>query len=67
MAAIARNVQSHVLFTQFVGRAVCKVHPNEAIDALLISHAKYKQRKNYDEFMRNKIVDVEQEDIDNND
>ena len=52
VVAIVRNVarQSKVLFTQFVGRAVRKVRPNDPVTAMIISHQKFNQRVNFDQF-----------------
>ena len=52
VAAILRNVnkQSRVYFSQFVGRAVRKLHANDPVKATVISHAVYNQCKNYEAF-----------------
>ena len=52
VAAILRNVskKSRVYFSQFVGRAVRKLHPNDPVKATVISHVDYNQRQNYDAF-----------------
>ena len=63
VVAIARNVQkkSRVLFAQFVGRAVRKAHPEENINAIVISHSKYKQRQNFEQFYEIADEDIEDE------
>ena len=52
VVGIARNIQpsSTVLFAQFVGRAVRKLHPKDPVTALVISHPQYNQRENYEQF-----------------
>ena len=52
VVAIVRNVarQSKVLFTQFVGRAVRKVCPDDPVTAMIISHQIFNQRENYYQF-----------------
>ena len=52
VVAIVRNVakKSKVLFSQFVGRAVRKAHPNDPVTAVIISHSVYNQRENYEQF-----------------
>ena len=52
VVAIVRNVakQSKVLFTQFVGRAVRKVRPDDPVTAMIISHQMFNQRVNFDQF-----------------
>lgn len=52
VVAIVRNVarQSKVLFTQFVGRAVRKVRPDDPVTAMIISHEIFNQRPNFDQF-----------------
>ena len=69
VVAIARNVQlqSRVLFNQFVRRAVRKAYPDETIEAVLISHTRYRQRPNYDKFTLNEIADKELEHPDKED
>ena len=49
---IARNVKpsSTVLFAQFVGRAVRKLHREDPITATIISHPFYNQRRNFNQF-----------------
>ena len=61
VVAIVRNVhiQSRVLFTQFVGRAVRKLHKTDPVNAMVISHERYKQQDNFDLFFDPKIVDEE--------
>ncbi|XP_019853093.1 PREDICTED: uncharacterized protein LOC109582675 [Amphimedon queenslandica] len=57
VVAIVRNVQpnSIVLFSQFVGRAIRKAHPNDSVTAAIIAHKLHKQKKNYDQF--DQVVD----------
>ena len=65
VVGIARNVSlsSKVLFAQFVGRAVRKLHPDDPVTATIISHPKYKQRRNYEEFDKvREGEDIEEED-----
>ena len=70
VVAIVRNVarSSRVLFTQFVGRAVRKARifrPGDQVDpveAVLISHVKYNQRQNFENF--DKIADDDNQDDD---
>ena len=52
VVAIVRNVarQSKVLFSQFVGRAVRKAHRDDPVTAMIVSHEKYKQRRNFEQF-----------------
>ena len=51
VVAIARNVapSSSVLFAQFVGRAVRKAHRDDPVTAMVVSHPKYKQKRNFDQ------------------
>ncbi len=63
VVAIVRNVHSTVLFTQFLGRAIRKNrHGNgpDPICAAVISHERFKQRKNYELF--DKIAEEDPED-----
>ena len=62
VAAILRNVnkKSRVYFSQFVGRAVRKLHANDPVKATVISHVVYNQRPNYDAFRNCELA----EDID---
>ena len=62
VAAILRNVnkESRVYFSQFVGRAVRKLHANDPVKATVISHVDYNQRQNYDAFRNCELA----EDID---
>ena len=64
VAAILRNVnkRSRVYFSQFVGRAVRKLHANDPVSAVVISHAKYKQRQNFEDFKNAKIAADNEED-----
>ena len=52
VVAIARNVAptSRVLFAQFVGRAVRKAHDNDPVTAMVVSHPKYDQERNFVQF-----------------
>ncbi len=52
VVAIVRNVapESRVLFAQFVGRAVRKAHPADPVNTVVVSHGKYHQRVNFDQF-----------------
>ena len=49
---IARNVKpsSTVLFAQFVGRAVRKLHREDPVTATIISHPFNNQRRNFNQF-----------------
>ena len=62
VVAIVRNVarQSKVLFTQFVGRAVRKVRPDDPVTAVIISHQMFNQRVNFDQF--DKVTDEDNSD-----
>ena len=64
VVAIVRNVAptSHVLFAQFVGRAVRKLHANDPVTAVVVSHKKFKQKPNYDHF--DQVAEEENEDED---
>ena len=64
VVAIVRNVakKSKVLFSQFVGRAVRKAHTNDPVTAVIISHSKYKQKENYEQF--DKVTEDENVDED---
>ena len=64
VVAIARNVatKSKVLFTQFVGRAVRKAHEHDPLTAMIVSHPKYKQKVNFDQF--DEVTEEENDDID---
>lgn len=59
VVAIVRNVarQSKVLFTQFVGRAIRKVRPDDPVTAMIISHPIFNQRQNFEQF--DQITDEE--------
>ncbi len=52
VVGIVRNVakESKVLFAQFVGRAVRKSCPDDPVKAVIVTHKKYKQKVNYDQF-----------------
>ena len=52
VVAIVRKVspESKVLFTQFVGRAVRKASRNDPVNAVIVSHPRYEQQRNYDNF-----------------
>ena len=64
VAAILRNVnkKSRVYFSQFVGRAVRKLHANDPVKATVISHAVYNQRQNYDAFQNCELAEDVDED-----
>ena len=64
VVAIVRNVarQSKVLFTQFVGRAVRKAHPDDPVTAMIVSHEIFKQRVNFEQF--DKVTDEDNVDED---
>lgn len=59
VAAILRNVhkRSRVYFSQFVGRAVRKLHRDDPVSATIISHKKFNQGENYDEFKSQKLAE----------
>ena len=52
VVAIVRNVakNSRVLFAQFVGRAVRKVRPDDPVTAMIVSHPKFNQKVNHEQF-----------------
>ena len=52
VAAIVRNVapQSKVLFAQFVGRAVRKLHDHDPVTTMIVSHEMFRQRRNFEQF-----------------
>lgn len=52
VVGIVRNVakESRVMFAQFVGRAVRKVSNDDPVTAMVVSHARYKQQENFDQF-----------------
>ena len=52
VAAIARNVapSSRVLFAQFVGRAVRKFDSKDNVTAMVVSHEKFNQKVNFEQF-----------------
>ena len=64
VVAIARNVatKSKVLFAQFVGRAVRKIHKHDPVTAMIVSDPKYRQKVNFDQF--DKVTEEENDDID---
>lgn len=64
VAVILRNVaaSSRVLFTQFVGRAVRKIHPADPVSTVVLSHAKHKQLANFEAYHPADIAEVEPED-----
>lgn len=72
---IVSNVgqNSRVLFNQFVGRAVRKVHANDPVSkAILVSHKRFDQRENFNQFDEtvpddNVIVDADDDDDIGND
>jgi len=64
VAVILRNVaaSSRVLFTQFVGRAVRKIHPEDPVSTVVLSHAKHKQLANFEAYHPADIAEVEPQD-----
>lgn len=52
VVGIARNVanNSRVLFAQFLGRAVRKMSKDDPVTAVVVSHAHYKQKDNFEQF-----------------
>ena len=50
VVAILRNVRSKVYFTQFIGRAVRKLHRDDPVVAMVLSHEVHKQREIFDRF-----------------
>lgn len=62
VVGIVRNVarSSKVLFHQFVGRAVRKVHRDDPITAVIVSHPMFDQRPNFEQF--DQVTDVDNED-----
>ena len=57
VVAIVRNVssKSRVLFSQFVGRAIRKAHPDDPVTTAIIAHKRHKQEDNYNQF--DQVVD----------
>ena len=68
VAAILRNVQpqSRVYFAQFVGRAVRKLHPDDPVEATVISHQVHNQRQNHIALFTNNltVAEVDPDDLD---
>ena len=64
VVAIVRNIAptSHVLFAQFIGRAVRKLTANDPVTVAVISHRRFKQRWNYENFMRGEVAESENDD-----
>ncbi|CAF4353425.1 unnamed protein product, partial [Adineta steineri] len=64
VCAIVRKVapKSKVLFTQFVGRCLRKVRPDDPVDGRILSHVYYQQQQNY-----NNLNEVAEDDPDDND
>lgn len=62
VVGIAREVPStsKVLFSQFVGRVLRTLHPNDPVTATVVSHIQYKQRGNFENY--NKVDDRENND-----
>lgn len=62
VVGIARKVAptSKVLFSQFVGRAVRKLHPNDPVTATVVSHIQYQQRENFNNY--DQVTDRENDD-----
>ena len=50
VVGIARNVQSRILFAQFVGRALRKLDSNDTVDACIVSDKIFEQRKMWENF-----------------
>jgi len=48
---------SRVLFSQFIGRAVRKVNPDDCVKAQIVTHRYFGQRGNFDTFEQLAIVD----------
>ncbi len=63
VAAILRNVSksSRVYFAQFVGRAVRKLHPDDPVNATIISHVVHKQGDNYRTFNEELLAEEDPE------
>lgn len=51
VVGIFRNVglNTRVVFSQFIGRAVRKSTPDDPVTATILSHIKFNQRANYDQ------------------
>ena len=64
VVAIVRNIAptSHVLFAQFIGRAVRKLTAYDPVNVAVISHRRFKQRRNYENFMREAVAEIENDD-----
>ena len=64
VVAILRNVakKSRVYFAQFVGRAVRKLHKDDPVTTMVISHDVHKQRENYDTFYKSKLPELAEDD-----
>ncbi|CAF1086507.1 unnamed protein product [Adineta ricciae] len=62
LCVIARNVQpqSKVLFTQFVGRCLRKIRPDDPVDGTILTHVFYNQRQNYENL--NEIAEEDPDD-----
>ena len=60
VVGIVRNVapSSRVLFAQFIGRAVRKIHPQDNVPAVVVAHSRFNQRENCETFDR-AIAEVE--------
>lgn len=56
-----RLISVQVLFTQFVGRCLRRLHKDDPVEAMLISHPYYDQRQNYDNLEEIAEVDPEEE------
>ena len=67
VVAIVRNIgqASHVLFAQFIGRAVRKLTADDPVNVVVISHRRFRQRMNYDNFMRDEVAEEENDDDQN--
>ena len=69
VVAIVRNIaqDSHVLFAQLIGRAVRKLTADDPVNVVVISHRRFKQKRNYENFMlmRNEVAERENDDDQN--
>jgi len=50
VVGIARNVQSPIIFSQFVGRAFRKINRNDPVKACIVSDKYFNQKKMWDSF-----------------
>lgn len=67
VVAILRKIAatSRVLFAQLIGRAVRKLHANDPVNVAVISHHRFRQRGNYENFMREEVAEIENDDDQN--